>query len=177
MINKETACREFYEKYKQLVYNLALNYSANKEDAEEISQDVFVTVFKKIESFRYESKIETWIYKITINKSLDFLRSKKSLRKGFFNKYIFLNDEKTNKVVNFNHPGVILEHKEGVQKVYKCLNKLPENHKTVIVLLKIEELSQKKVADIMGISEKAVESLFSRAKKKLKKLLENEKDV
>jgi len=54
--------RTFYNTYKSLVYNLALSYSTNKEDAEEITQDVFITVFKKMSKFRYESKIETWIY-------------------------------------------------------------------------------------------------------------------
>jgi len=70
MCNEKVDFKKFYEKYKELVFNLALNYTANKEDAEEIAQDFFVTIFKKLESFRYESKIETWIYRITINKSL-----------------------------------------------------------------------------------------------------------
>ena len=69
------------------------------------------------------------------------------------------------------------ENKESVQIIYKCLDKLPNNYKTVIVLLKIEGEPQKKVAEIMNISEKAVESLFFRAKLKLKDLLENEKDI
>ena len=58
MSNEKVDFKKFYEKYKELVFNLALNYSANKEDAEEIVQDVFVTIYKKLESFRYESKIE-----------------------------------------------------------------------------------------------------------------------
>jgi len=69
--------KAFYFKYKDLVYNLALNYTANIEDAQEITQDVFLTLFKKIDHFRGESKIETWIYKIAINKSLDYLKLKK----------------------------------------------------------------------------------------------------
>ena len=80
MSNEKVDLKKFYEKYNELVFNLALNYTANKEDAEEIAQDVFVNIFKKLESFRYESKIETWIYRITINKSLDYLRSKKSFK-------------------------------------------------------------------------------------------------
>ncbi len=63
--------KAFYDKHKTLVYHLALNYCGNKEDAEEITQDVFITVFKKMSSFRYESKIETCVYRVTINKSLD----------------------------------------------------------------------------------------------------------
>ena len=68
----------FYNKYKSLVYNVALNYTGNKEDAEEITQDVFVKIFKTRSSFNNKSKIETWIYRITINASLDYLKSKNS---------------------------------------------------------------------------------------------------
>ena len=68
MSNEIVDSKKFYEKYKELVFNLALNYSSNKQDAEEIAQDVFVTIFKKLGSFRYESKIETWVYRITIKK-------------------------------------------------------------------------------------------------------------
>ena len=75
--------KAFYFKYKDLVYNVALNYSANIEDAQEITQDVFLTLLKKIDHFRSESKMETWIYKITINKSLDYLRFKKRKKRKF----------------------------------------------------------------------------------------------
>ena len=178
MFNEKVDFKNFYEKYKELVFNLALNYTANKEDAEEIAQDVFETVFKKLEFFRYESKIETWIYRITINKSLDYLRSKKRLKNKFLSNLLFFNNKDgINEGVNFNHPGVEFENKESVQIIYKCLDKLPNNYKTVIVLLKIEGEPQKKVAEIMNISEKAVESLFFRAKLKLKDLLEIEKDI
>ncbi len=178
MSNEKVDLKKFYEKYNELVFNLALNYTANKEDAEEIAQDVFVNIFKKLESFRYESKIETWIYRITINKSLDYLRSKKSFRNKFLGNLLFFNNkDEIYEGVNFNHPGVEFENKESVQIIYKCLDKLSSNYKTVIVLLKIEGEPKRKVAEIMNISEKAVESLFFRAKLKLKDLLENEKDI
>lgn len=77
--------KAFYDKYKSIVYNLALSYSANKEDAEEITQDVFLTVFKKMSGFRNESKVETWIYRVTINKSLDYLKAKKRFKRNFMN--------------------------------------------------------------------------------------------
>ena len=93
------------------------------------------------------------------------------------NLLFFNHKDEIDEGVNFNHPGVEFENKESVQIIYKCLDKLPSNYKTVIVLLKIEGESQRKVAEIMNISEKAVESLFFRAKKKLKELLEDEKDI
>jgi len=163
--------KAFYDKHKTLVYNLALNYCGNKEDAEEITQDVFLTVFKKMSIFRHESKIETWIYRVAINKSLDYLKAKKRFKRNFINDGVFIDQVSQTEFSDFNHPGVLLESKEKIQEIYSCINKLPEDYRTVIILLKIENRTYKEVSEIMKISIKAVESLFNRAKKKLDSLL------
>ena len=163
--------KAFYDKYKSLVYNLALNYSANKEDAEEITQDVFITVFKKMSGFRNESKIETWIYRVTINKSLDYLKAKKRFKRNFINDGISIDQVSQSEFSDFNHPGVVLESKEKIQEIYRCIHSLSKDHKTVIILLKIENKTYIEASNIMKISVKAVESLFNRAKKKLDVLL------
>ncbi len=165
--------RYFYNKYKSLVYNLALNYTANKEDAEEITQDVFVKIFKNKSSFKNQSKIETWIYRITINCSLDHLKSKKRFKRRFLNNYLSLDNINSSNYSDFNHPGVLLENKEEVIRIFNCINELSNNYKNIIVLLKIENKSYEEVSEIMNISVKAAESLFSRAKKKLEILLKN----
>ena len=113
--------KAFYDKYKSLVYNLALNYSTNKEDAEEITQDVFITVFKKMSSFRNESKIETWIFRVTINKSLDYLKAKKRFKRNFMNEAVSIDQMDQSEYSNFNHPGVLLESKEKVQEFFGVL--------------------------------------------------------
>ena len=163
--------KAFYDKHKTLIYNLALNYCGNKEDAEEITQDVFLAVFKKMSIFRHESKIETWIYRIAINKSLDYLKAKKRFKRNFINDGISIDQVSQTKFSDFNHPGVLLESKEKIQEIYSCINRLPEDYRTVIILLKIENRTYKEVSEIMKISIKAVESLFNRAKKKLDALI------
>ena len=165
--------KAFYDKYKSIVYNLALSYSANKEDAEEITQDVFITVFNKMSGFRNESKVETWIYRVTINKSLDYLKAKKRFKRNFMNDGVSIDQVSQSELSDFNHPGVVLESKEKIQDIYNCINKLSEDHKTVIILLKIENRTYSEVAKIMKISVGAVESSFIRAKKKLDVLLNN----
>ena len=130
--------KAFYDKHKTLVYNLALNYCGNKEDAEELTQDVFLTVFKKMSIFRHESKIETWIYRVAINKSLDYLKAKKRFKRNFINDGVFIDQVSQTEFSDFNHPGVLLESKEKIQEIYSCINKLPEDYRTVIILLKIE---------------------------------------
>lgn len=165
--------KSIYEENKNLVFNLALQYVQNIEDAEEISQDVFIKVYQKMDSFHGKSKISTWIYRITINQSLDYIKAKKrKKRAGIMTSLFFDNEEEKNHPYSeFKHPGVLLEEKEELEKLFKCINQLPENQKTALILLKIEQKPQKEVAEIMDIGEKALESLFSRAKKKLKKII------
>ena len=75
---------EIYDQHKSLVFNLALQYVQNTEDAEEITQDVFLIVHEKLEAFRMEAKVSTWLYRITINKSLDFIKAKKRQKRFSF---------------------------------------------------------------------------------------------
>ena len=67
---------EIYQEHKSMVYNLSLQYVWSAEDAEEITQDVFLKVFESLGKFRSESHLRTWIYRITINTSLDFLKAR-----------------------------------------------------------------------------------------------------
>lgn len=163
---------DIYKEHKNLVYNLSLQYTQNIEEAEEIAQDVFVTVHQKLHTFNNESNIKTWIYRITINKSLDHLKAKKRKKRfGFL--FSLSNEETTIKttISNFNHPGIILEQQEATAAIFNCINQLPENQKNAIILLKIEHLPIVEVAEILNTSTKAVESLFQRGKKNLENLL------
>mgnify|MGYP003553817947 CR=1 FL=1 len=78
MQNRNKIFESIYNQHKILVYNLALNYLQNTEDAEEITQDVFVQLHHSLSEFKEQSSLKTWIYRITINKSLDFIKKKNS---------------------------------------------------------------------------------------------------
>lgn len=160
-----------YHKFKNQIYNLALQYVQNTEDAQEITQDVFLTVHSKIDTFKNNSKQSTWIYRICINKCLDFLRAKK--RKKRFSFLVSLFSESGSEIsydkANFNHPGIQLEQKEALIHLFSMINDLPENQKTALILAKIEHKPQAEIAEIMELSPKAVESLLQRAKNNLQK--------
>ncbi|TXB65899.1 RNA polymerase sigma factor [Vicingus serpentipes] len=158
---------EIYDEHNGLVYNLCLNYLQNIEDAEEVTQDVFVTIFKKQEEFKSNSSLKTWIYRITVNHCLDFLKAKKRKKRFGFIIPIYDNSESYS-YSDFNHPGIILENREATEKLLKLINELPDNQKTALILKIIDELSQKEIAEVMDLSVKAVESLLSRAKNNLK---------
>jgi RNA polymerase sigma factor (sigma-70 family) len=141
--------------------------------AEDIAQEVFVTVYKSILAFNEQSSISTWIYRITVNKSLDYLRSRKRQKNNGFISAIFGNDTGSPGVEkpHFDHPGIQMERKENARYLFEAIETLPGNQKTVFVLAQIEELPQKEIGEIMGLSVKAVESLLQRAKVNLRKKL------
>lgn len=157
-----------YEKHAKQVYNLALQYVQNVSDAEEITQDVFLAAYKALDKFRNESNHGTWLYRITINKSLDFLKAKKRKKRFFW----FTGELTENDSVEMNHPGVLIENQEGTAFIFSCINELPGNQKTALILHKIEQLPLAEIAVIMELSPKAVESLVQRAKTNLLKKID-----
>lgn len=168
---------ELYEQYSKLVYNLSLQYLQQVEEAEEITQDVFVSVHRNIQKFEEHSSYSTWIYRITVNKCLDYLKAKKRKKRFAYIQSLFNSEGKFIQVVDeWNHPGIQLEHKEAYHAIFSAINSLSENQKTVLILHKIEQLPQQRVAEIMGLSPKAVESLVQRAKSNLQKKLNRKKE-
>ncbi len=154
--------------------NTAQFYVQQREWAEDISQDVFIEIFRSISSFNERATLKTWIYRITVNKCLDALRAKKRQKRYGFILSIFNQNEATPfpDAVHFEHPGIIAEKREFSVYLFKALEKLADAQKSAFILTQMEGLSQKETAGIMLISEKAVESLTQRAKMNLRKRLE-----
>jgi len=161
--NKE-AFQQLYILYASKIYNIAISYSKNIEEAEEITQDVFLKIYKNASKFKGNSTLNTWIYRITVNTSLNALKKKK--------KIAFLQFGQIIEQPDFEHPGVKLENKENAKLLFQVIDTLSHNQKTAFILSYIEELPRQEVADIMQTSLKAVESLLQRAKKSLRKKLE-----
>ena len=163
---------EIYLEHYKMVFNLALQYVQNTADAEEITQDVFVKVFDNLNSFKKQSSLKTWIYRMAINQSLDFIKAKNAQKRSFLSSIFSINDSNFKfQPSNFNHPGIELEQKEACQKIFEAINQLSDNQKTALILLKIEDKSQAETAEIMNLKVKALESLFQRAKNNLEILL------
>lgn len=166
-----------YHQHKVLVYNLALHYVQNRHDAEEITQDVFLAVHDHLADFAHRSNIKTWLYRITINKSLDLIRAQAAQKRSFLSKMLRIDAPNTHfDVSHFDHPGVQMEQREEIERIFKAINTLTEQQKTAIILLRIEALAQKEVAVIMQLQEGAVESLYQRGKKNLQKILNETKE-
>lgn len=162
--------------YQQKVFGTCLSFVPNREDAEDVAQEVFLEVFKSIYKFKGDSKLSTWIYRVTTNKCLEFIRKKNTKKRFAFLQSITGNAipiDKTNYFTEMNHPGMVLENKELSETLFLAINQLPEAQRVVFTLHKVDGKSYQEICDIVEKSLSSVESLMFRAKKNLQKLLES----
>lgn len=166
----ESALADLYAAFGSRVYNTALGYLQNPEEAEEVTQDVFVKIFQSAARFEGKSAVSTWIYRIAVNQSLDRLDYRKRQKRTGLVVSLFRggNQEQPLELPHFDHPGVVLEQKENARILLKAIESLPEQQKTAFILSFIEDLPRQEVADVMQTSLKAIESLLQRAKANLR---------
>jgi RNA polymerase sigma factor (sigma-70 family) len=168
----ESAFKTLVETHQKRVYNTVLAIVQNFEEAEDVSQEVFIEVYQSVHKFRGESKISTWLYRIATTKALEEIRKKKAQKRfAFFTNLFNDNNEVLHETVEFEHPGVVLENKERSKQLFKAINQLPDNQKIAYTLCNIEGLSYQEITEVMEVSLSSVESLLFRAKSNLKKSL------
>ena len=180
--NDEIAFGLVVDLFSKKVYNTCIGMLQNLEDAQDVTQEIFITIHLNIKDFKEESSLSTWIYRISVNKCLEFIRKKnRKKRSGIFRSIFSSDGEKAlENHSDFSHPGIQLENKERSIILFKAIGLLPEQQQTAYVLHKVEQVSYNEIAVIMDVSLSAVESLIFRAKQNLKKHLatyyqENEK--
>ncbi len=166
--------RTLVERYQPLVFRTCMGFLHNKEDSDDLTQEVFIQAYQTLSGFKGDAAFSTWIYRIAVNASLNKTRksSKKLLVQRF--EIVFGNSKKEEysfSIPDNESPENILILKEHKEWVRNALESLPENQRTAIVLSKYDDLSQKQIAEIMNTSEGAVEALIQRAKANLREKL------
>lgn len=178
----ERAFREFVETYRDRVYNLLFRMIGRKEEAEDLAQEVFVTVFKSIDQFRGESKLSTWLYRIAANhckNRIKYLSRRADRSTGAL-------DEKAEREAvasggaplgagRIDAPDRAFEGAETERLVQQAIAELDEDHRLVVVLRDIEELSYDEICEVAGVPEGTVKSRLHRARLALKEKLEKHK--
>ena len=170
----EKACRDFIGLHKDMVFRVCFSFVNNRQDAEELTQDVFISAINSISSFKKEAQLHTWLYRIAINQSLNFIR--KQNNKSFIERLrLTPSVEKEmvdqNNLSDGNSPETMRITEENNQMLYRSIEALKKDQRIAFTLHKIDEFSYAEVAEIMKISVSAVESLIHRAKKKLQEQL------
>jgi len=168
----EGAFRELFENYRKRVFNTCNSIVHNPADADDLVQEVFIELHRSSGKFRGESRVSTWIYRIAINKALNFMRQM-NRRKWYqsIENLTGLNLKQTIHSAGIRQPDVELEEKQRSQQLHAAIDDLPENQRTAFLLNKYEDLTYLEIAEVMNTSHSAVESLIHRAKINLQKKL------
>ncbi|HAE41622.1 MAG TPA: RNA polymerase subunit sigma-24 [Clostridiales bacterium] len=161
----------------KFVYNIALKMLKNKEDAEDISQEALIKVYKNIDSFNMDSSFRTWMYRIVVNTCLDHMRKNKITTVSIDKPIIAEHNEFQVEIEDKRpSPEALLERKETQKLVIKALNQLDDCFKTAIILRDINDLSYEEIADILTCSLGTVKSRISRGRQKLKEIMEKDEN-
>jgi RNA polymerase sigma-70 factor (ECF subfamily) len=151
---------ELYRLYSRAMYNTALRMVQNAHDAEDLLQSVFVEVFTKMDTFRFESSVGAWMKRITVNKCINFLKSRR------------LNLQELGPNHDYAHePEPETESPYTVERIREAVNKLPDGYRVVFSLYAIEGYDHEEIGQILNISEATSKSQYSRAKAKLRDML------
>lgn len=155
------------EKYKDMVFTLAIKITKNREEAEEISQDSFIKAFKSLNKFKGDSKFSTWLYKIAYNNCMD--RVKKVARRYNTSS---IDEVVENRIQSSDNTMQIIERKERAVLMEECLQELPEDERTIIWLFYYKELNLKELIEVTSYSEANIKVKLHRARKKLLTIVE-----
>ena len=162
-----TAFNELVLLYGKKVINTCYRFLLDKQDAEDIAQEVFIEVFQSIKTFRAESELSTWIYRIAATKSLDEIKKRnRKKRISSIGKILHI-DEVANWIAGGAMPDKNLNETENMKELNIALDSLPDTQRLAFTLSKIDGYSNIEIAEIMNTTIIAVESLIYRAKKKL----------
>lgn len=177
-----TAFQQFIEKYQRLVTHMVFRMILNEADREEICQDIFLKAYQNLSKFQFQSKLSTWLSKITYNTCVNYLKKKKAL---LYDDLAFQENKSGSSVLEdkqsnldslkgeIPQPDEIAISQEISEMLYVELNNLPAQYRTIITLYHLDNLSYEEIGEIVGMPMGTVKSYLFRARKLLKdKLLE-----
>lgn len=175
----EEAFTEMVQKYQHRVYNIVYRILGDKAEAEELAQEVFIAVFKHVDSFRGDSKFSTWLFRIATNRAknrIKYLARRNRDRHQDLDDTPESNIEKNPVGGETDRPDRKAMGHELESIMQEGLEELNEKHRTVIVLRDVENLSYEEIADVLEIAEGTVKSRLYRARSQLKEHIEERYD-
>lgn len=169
----KSAFETLMQNYYPRVLNFVYRFVGNTEIAEDLAQEVFLRVFKYGPRYKPESKFQTWLYTIAKNLSLNELRKNKDFIASLDEPATFGNEDMQKQIDNPERSGVDEEliRKEKAMVIRQAINGLPENQRLAVILRRYDNFSYAEISETLGVSDKAVKSLLSRAKVNLRRRL------
>jgi len=164
------AFEEILNRYKKSGFSIVYRMIGNYHEAEDISQEVFISVYKKIYQFDNSKKFAPWIHRIAVNSCITAMRkNNKIILLNFDEGYVPHYDRNPHEYLD--DPQLVFENKELKAEIESALIKLPENYRIVIILRYQLDLDNQEIADVLGISRENVEVKVHRARKALRKII------
>ena len=170
----EQAFAQLVSIYEDSVFNMAMYITQNREDALDVSQEVFLKLWRTLDSFRWECSLKSYLMKLTKNAALD-LKRRASCRQTV--SLTVENDDGEESQMDLPDPSedanpeMAYLRREKIEKVRRAIAKLDEDHRQVIVMREINGMSYREISDTLGINEGTVKSRINRARESLKKIL------
>lgn len=168
------AFEELVERYENKVYALALRYTRNQEDAEEVSQDVFTTLYRKAASFEGKAQFSSWLYRVVVNTAFMKLRKRKSSSKVSYLEDIpvYAQEDFFDSMQSRIQPSDAVTLSGELQHIMKgAISRLPQEYSSVFILRDVDGMSNEEVSSLLGVSVPAVKSRLHRARQMLQKKL------
>lgn len=154
-------------KYQDRVYNIILKICNNSDDAAELTQDTFVKVLENITDFRGKSSFYTWLFRVACNEAINFCRRRFKVVSQSLDSGMAPPAEMSD-----NDPARLAQQKEVIALLTEAISRLDEDHRVVLVLRDIEQMSYNQISDVLGLELGTVKSRLSRARSMLREILE-----
>jgi len=161
----ESAFKKLVDKYSKKIYWHARGMLNNHLDADEITQQVIIVLYNKLKTFKFESALYTWIFRITSTRCINFIRKRK------IQKIFSLSDENYNNLTSRNDIVKDFERKDEIEQIEKALRKLPVKQREVFIMKNFEEMSYKEISEITGKSIGGLKANYFHALKKVTEIL------
>lgn len=169
LLGEVNAFAVLVDRYKDMIFTLAIKMVKNREVAEEVSQDTFIKIFNSLSKFKGDSKFSTWIYKIAYNTCLDYLKKNKKEEHN-----VVIDELKEYVVKTTTNALSILEDQERKQDIQNCLNLLSSEESFLLTLFYFEDQNLNEIGKIMDVSANNVKIKLFRSRKKLAVILKEQ---
>lgn len=156
--------------YKNRIFGMAYKFTNDYDETQDLAQEVFLKVYRQVKNFRGDSKLSTWIYRISVNTCLDWKKRKNRLKSINFSSMV--NEENKDQTIDIKDesmlPDEVILKGEDQKQVHKLIYELSDKYKTVLIMYHFNEMSYSDIASALNIPQRTVETRLYRARRMLK---------